>query len=204
MPGVNKKPTSKSFNAVTPHRRSARRLCTSAPRPTGSCYGTKPTRGTLDLHHSKYNDTKLTRKSVTYVVELKCYPCEWCAASNSPPPYRRKAQGCGGKDSMEEAHDLVCICYGALYQFPLLCTSVDGIVLRVSCIFGADGANNRASASSSGLRPPFWGLLFDTPTRDAETGKSQGFARSGALGLPGAGHEAYVCFIVDLRGLPRD
>ena len=79
MPGVNKKPTSKSFNAVTPHRRSARRLCTSAPRPTGSCYGTKPTRGTLDLHHSKYNDTKLTRKSVTYVVELKCYPCEWRA-----------------------------------------------------------------------------------------------------------------------------
>ena len=95
---------------------------------------------------------------------------------------------------MDEAHDLVCICYGALYQFPLLCTSVDGIVLRASCIFGADGANNRASASSSGLRPPFC----------AETGKSQGFARSGALGLPGAGHEAYVCFIVDLRGLPRD
>ena len=85
MPGVNKKPTSKSFNAVTPHRRSARRLCTSAPRPTGSCYGTKPTRGTLDLHHSKYNDTKLTRKSVTYVVELKCYPCEW-RAQLSPPP----------------------------------------------------------------------------------------------------------------------
>ena len=87
MPGVNKKPTSKSFNAVTLHRRSARRLCTSAPRPTGSCYGTKPTRGTLDLHHSKYNDTKLTRKSVTYVVELKCYPCEWRALPSSPPPF---------------------------------------------------------------------------------------------------------------------
>ena len=86
MPGVNKKPTSKSFNAVTPHRRSARRLCTSAPRPTGSCYGTKPTRGTLDLHHSKYNDTKLTRKSVTYVVELKCYPCEWRAGDFLAPP----------------------------------------------------------------------------------------------------------------------
>ena len=86
MPGVNKKPTSKSFNAVTPHRRSARRLCTSAPCPTGSCYGTKPTRGTLDLHHSKYNDTKLTRKSVTYVVELKCYPCEWRAQRRLAPP----------------------------------------------------------------------------------------------------------------------
>ena len=86
MPGVNKKPTSKSFNAVTPLRRSARRLCTSAPRPTGSCYGTKPTRGTLDLHHSKYNDTKLTRKSVTYVVELKCYPCEWRAVRRATPP----------------------------------------------------------------------------------------------------------------------
>ena len=85
MPGVNKKPTSKSFNAVTIHRRSAHRLCTSAPRPTGSCYGTKPTRGTLDLHHSRYNDTKLTRKSVTYVVELKCYPCEW-RAQRLPPP----------------------------------------------------------------------------------------------------------------------
>ena len=31
---------------------------------------------------------------------------------------------------------------------------------------------NRAPASSSGLRPPFWGLLFDTPTRDAVTGPS--------------------------------
>ena len=63
MPGVNKKPTSKSFNAVTP----------------------PSTRGTLDLHHSKYNDTKLTRKSVTYVVELKCYPCEWRAPGIVPP-----------------------------------------------------------------------------------------------------------------------
>ena len=26
----------------------------------------------------------LTRKSVTYVVELKCYPCEW-NAENAPP-----------------------------------------------------------------------------------------------------------------------
>ena len=34
------------------------------------------------------------------------------------------------------------------------------------------GAKNEAPASRSGLRPPFWGLLFDTPTRDAETGPS--------------------------------
>lgn len=46
-----------------------------------------------------------------------------------------------------------------LYQFPPLCSSVEGILLRVSCIFVADGAENRA--------------------------KSRGFARSGALGLPG-------------------
>ena len=69
-----------------PHRRSARRLCASAPRLSGSCYGTKPPRGTLDLHHNKYNDTKLTHKSVTYVVELKCYPCEWRAGNLIPPP----------------------------------------------------------------------------------------------------------------------
>ena len=30
----------------------------------------------------------------------------------------------------------------ALYQFPPLCSSVDGILLRVSCIFVADGAKN--------------------------------------------------------------
>ena len=41
---------------------------------------------TLYLHHSKYNDTKLTRKSVTYVVELKCYPCEWRALFTPLPP----------------------------------------------------------------------------------------------------------------------
>jgi hypothetical protein len=39
------------------------------------------------LHHSKYNDTKLTRKSVTYVVELKCYPCEWRAIRGILPLY---------------------------------------------------------------------------------------------------------------------
>ena len=37
---------------------------------------------------------------------------------------------------------LVGICYGALYQFQPLCSSVDGILLRVSCIFVADGAKN--------------------------------------------------------------
>ncbi len=36
------------------------------------------------MHHSKYNDTKLKRKSVTYVVGLKCYPCEWRAPLTSP------------------------------------------------------------------------------------------------------------------------
>ena len=51
---------------------------------------TKPPRGTLDLHHSKYNDTKLTRKSVTYVVELKCYPCEWRACRVPPPTWGDK------------------------------------------------------------------------------------------------------------------
>lgn len=30
-------------------------------------------------------------------------------------------------------------CAGALYQFPPLCSSVAGILLRVSCIFVADG-----------------------------------------------------------------
>lgn len=50
-------------------------------------------------------------------------------------------------------------CAGALYQFPPLCSSVEGILLLVSFIFFADGAENRA--------------------------KSLGFARSGALGLPG-------------------
>ena len=34
------------------------------------------------------------------------------------------------------------------------------------------GAKNEAPASRSGLRPPFWGLLFNTPTRDAVTGPS--------------------------------
>ena len=43
-----------------------------------------------------------------------------------------------------------------------LYSSVEGILLRVSCIFVADGAKTEAA--------------------------SRGFARSGALGLPGAGH----------------
>ena len=60
--------------------------------------------------------------------------------------------------------------------------------MRVSCIFVADGVKNRAPASSSGLRPPFY----------AETGKSRGFARSGALGKPGAGHGLAACLGVDL------
>lgn len=46
----------------------------------------KPPRGTLGLHHSKYNDTRPPRKSVTHVVKLKCYPCEWRATYNTPPP----------------------------------------------------------------------------------------------------------------------
>ena len=40
----------------------------------------------LRVDHSKYNDTSPTRKSVTYVVELKCYPCEWRALLHPPPP----------------------------------------------------------------------------------------------------------------------
>lgn len=44
-----------------------------------------PRGGTLYLHHSKYNDTKLTSKSVTFVVGLKCYPCEWHAPSCHSP-----------------------------------------------------------------------------------------------------------------------
>ena len=72
-----------------------------------------------------------------------------------------------------------------------------GILLRVSCIFVADGEEYR-------LR-----LLVDTPRRVrlrvalsgscfAETGKSRGFARCGALGLPGEGHGLAVCLGVDL------
>ena len=38
------------------------------------------------------------------------------------------------------------------------------------------------------MRPPFY----------AVTGKSRGFARSGALGLPGAGHVVAACLGVDL------
>lgn len=49
-----------------------------------------------------------------------------------------------------------------IISIPAPGSSVEGILLRGSCIFFADGAENRA--------------------------KSLGFARSGALGLPGAGH----------------
>ena len=41
------------------------------------------------------------------------------------------------------------ICYGALYQFPPLCSSVEGILLRVSCVFVADGAKNGQKAKDS-------------------------------------------------------
>jgi len=34
----------------------------------------------------------------------------------------------------------------------------------------------QSSGFEFGLAPPFWGLLFDTSTLTAETGKSQGFA----------------------------
>ena len=36
---------------------------------------------------------KRTRKSVTYVVELKCYPCEWRAGSCVTPAPRRILKG---------------------------------------------------------------------------------------------------------------
>ena len=68
-------------------------------------------------------------------------------------------------------------CYGALYQFPPLGSSAAGILLRVSCIFVADGAEIGLR-----LRVALSGSCY------AVTGKSRGFARSGALGLPGAGH----------------
>ena len=50
------------------------------------------------------------------------------------------------------------------------------MLLRVSCIFVADGAKKELR-----LRGALSGSCY------AETGKSRGFARSGALGLPGAG-----------------
>ncbi|MGN0082562.1 MAG: hypothetical protein ACI377_10385, partial [Bacteroides fragilis] len=37
-------------------------------------------------------------------------------------------------------------CYEALYQFPPLCSSAAGILLRVSCIFVADGAKTEPKA----------------------------------------------------------
>ena len=43
-------------------------------------------------------------------------------------------------------------------------------MLRISRIFVADDAKTEPNFEF-GLSPPFWGLLFDTPTRDAETGK---------------------------------
>ena len=61
-----------------------------------------------------------------------------------------------------------------------------GIISIPSPLFKRGGAIpcNKAEKQSSGLEfglaPPFWGLLFDTSTLAAETGKSQGFARSGA------------------------
>ena len=67
------------------------------------------------------------------------------------------------------------------------------------------------------MRPPFWVLLFDTPTRDVEPGpssrspralasprqaKSRGFAQNGALGLdddylPGARPHDKIRIVVD-------
>ena len=58
----------------------------------------------------------------------------------------------------------------ALYQFPPLCSSAAGILLRVSCIFVADGAETELR-----LRVALSGSCY------AETGKSRGFARSGPL-----------------------
>jgi len=37
---------------------------------------------------------------------------------------------------------------GELYQFRPLCSSVDGILLRVSCIFVADGTKSEAKTIS--------------------------------------------------------
>ncbi len=43
----------------------------------------------------------------------------------------------------------MCICYGALYQFPPLCSSVDGILLRVSGIVVSDGTKNGQQGEDS-------------------------------------------------------
>ena len=47
-----------------------------------------------------------------------------------------------------------------------------GILLRVSCIFVADGVKTELRLRVRACALPFWGLLFDTPTRDAVTGPS--------------------------------
>ena len=76
-------------------------------------------------------------------------------------------------------------------------TLAEGILLRVSGNFVADGAKTDS------------GFLVDTPRRGrlrvalsgscfAETGKSRGFARRGALGQPVRGMVLRACLGVDL------
>ena len=85
--------------------------------------------------------------------------------------HRRKAQGCGGKDSGDGGHG-----------HNSKRVSVTCIISIPPPLFkrGGDIPCNKAEKQSSGLEfglsPPFWGLLFDTSTLAAETGKSQGFA----------------------------
>ena len=100
---------------------------------------------------------------------------------------------------MVKAFLFICTPVRALYQFPPLCSSVAGHFVARFLHFCCRWRKNRAPASSSGLRPPFWGLLFDTPTRDAVTGKSRGFARSGALGLPGDREGRIIKKLADFR-----
>ena len=77
-----------------------------------------------------------------------------------------------GVSSGSSSARLLSVPCWALYQFPPLCSSVDGHFVARFLQFCYRWRENRAPASSSGLRPPFWGLLFDTPTRDAVTGPS--------------------------------
>ena len=60
-------------------------------------------------------------------------------------------------------------------------------MLLLSCVFVADGVKKELR-----LRVALSGSCY------AETGKSRGFARCGALGLPGAGHVVAACLGVDL------
>ena len=72
-----------------------------------------------------------------------------------------------GVSSGSSSARLLSVPCWALYQFPPLSSSAAGMLLRVSNIFVAFGAKTEAARG--------------------------GFTRSGALGLPGAGHGLAAC-----------